>query len=301
MATTLARYPAAHAARLASRLAARLAFTLIELLVVIAIIAILIGLLLPAVQKVREAASRATCTNNVKQMSLATVHASDVNSGLLPPGVGLYPNTQPANNGSYASVFFHILPFIEQGNAYKASLQPNDPHGNNNPYPTYSPFWNVLNVRVKSYICPSDASNMEMAQNWNSGASSYAYNGQLIPVYWGGYKKYPAHITDGTSQTIAFTDQRATCTGFWPDWGPSVADSTWSQPTGPASMFRTQVIGTNCPFSDGSQYVPITPHTGGIVVGLADGSVRMVSPSVSPGTWWSAMTPSNNDVLGGDW
>src|SRR5690349_14679033 len=106
-------------------------FTLIELLVVIAIIAILIGLLLPAVQKVREAAARIKCTNNLKQISLATVNASDTHEGLMPPGDGLYPATQPVNLNSYASVFFHILPYVEQDNAYKATLQPNDPHGNN--------------------------------------------------------------------------------------------------------------------------------------------------------------------------
>ncbi len=280
-------------------------FTLIELLVVIAIIAILIGLLLPAVQKVREAAARMSCTNNLKQMSLGTINCSDTHQGLMPPGDGLYPSQTPSANNSYASVFYHILPFIEQDNAYKACLQPNDPHGNNvgpggAALPTYSPFWNVLNGTIKTYICPSDPSNVGNG-GWNSGLNSYAYNAQVFPVYWNGYNRYPASITDGTSNTIFFTEQRSTCDGFWPDWGPSIADASWPQPTGAAAIFLVQPPGTNCPFSGGQLYRAVSPHTGGINVGLGDGSVRFVASGTSPNTWWFALTPNRGETLGSDW
>jgi prepilin-type N-terminal cleavage/methylation domain-containing protein/prepilin-type processing-associated H-X9-DG protein len=273
-------------------------FTLIELLVVIAIIAVLIGLLLPAVQKVREAAARIQCSNNLKQISLATINCADNHAGMLPGANGLYPNPRQSPNNSYATVLFQILPYLEHANEYNSTLQPSDQTGQNNGFPTYCPYWNYLNANIKTYVCPSDPT-IGTANGWGAGPGSYGVNQQVMPFFWHGYNRYPAAIQDGTSNTIFFADKQAACNNPWYETGISFAAQDWT-PMGPGWYFAMapKPIG-NCNYPLSQQ--PISWHTGGINVGLGDGSVRNVSQGVTLTTWIYALTPAGGEVLGPDW
>ena len=146
--------------------APRSAFTLIELLVVIAIIAILIGLLLPAVQKVREAAARSSCQNNLKQLAIASHDYASANT-YLPPGY-LGALNPPDAFSNYAAQCVGpipvLLPYIEQGPIYNQIIAGVPPDFfspdklDTNGWWGYSGFWanNVWNAKIKTLLCPSD-------------------------------------------------------------------------------------------------------------------------------------------------
>jgi prepilin-type N-terminal cleavage/methylation domain-containing protein/prepilin-type processing-associated H-X9-DG protein len=157
------------------------AFTLIELLVVIAIIAVLIGLLLPAVQKVREAAARMSCTNNLKQIALASMNYESsygrfppgllisANSGTVSMGNTINPWEPPPDNGPFMGVLAFLLPYMEQDNIYRQIpsdlFNPNTTlsawaYGYGPPVSTdgnSTAALPIANAVVKSYQCPSDS------------------------------------------------------------------------------------------------------------------------------------------------
>ncbi|MCE9565133.1 MAG: DUF1559 domain-containing protein [Planctomycetes bacterium] len=203
----------------------RAAFTLIELLVVIAIIAILIGLLLPAVQKVRDAAARMKCQSNMKQLGIA-IHSYHDQSGVFPTLNEFLssPATRyvsPQGNEGRNTGLVNILPYIEQASVYTTMSQPGTyggiaitawgPVRDRTYYPPYL-------AKIPVFICPSNPPQNPIWGSSDFGARSYAHvvgdsiNGNYLNQTNRGVAslKAPkmASITDGTSNTI-FMAERA--------------------------------------------------------------------------------------------
>jgi prepilin-type N-terminal cleavage/methylation domain-containing protein/prepilin-type processing-associated H-X9-DG protein len=306
-------------------------FTLIELLVVIAITAVLIGLLLPAVQKVRAAANRMTCANNLKQIALAAHHDQDA-TGKFPTGVRL-----PVDVGGRptlgTNLWVELLPFFEQDNLYKKW----DYYDNRN---------NVAGGRnatqaqvIKILLCPSDPLpepvwelTTEAAPPWSwgfYGLSSYGGNAGKRSFHPGDPPDFPrmtrdgiffldssvrlTDITDGTSNTFLFGERFHHDPEFdrrLPDTFPTIAPlAGWGKWGYVAKGIANVTLSTPAPINyrvpPGGDYSAVedrlcafgSGHPGGANFAFADGSVRFVSDSTPLPTLQALSTRAGGEMV----
>jgi prepilin-type N-terminal cleavage/methylation domain-containing protein/prepilin-type processing-associated H-X9-DG protein len=305
----------------------RPAFTLIELLVVIAIIATLIALLVPAVQKVREAAARATCQNNLKQLGLALLNRHDVFHRFP---MGLVWNPANYYNPPRTGWNYSLFPYIEQENVYK-QLPPSA--ANQQWYPWWSPEATnpsgPTRVVIETWLCPSDDGALLNSQQWGvfSLGNYHAFFGGLnlggalaagpdqrsaMSVNFGARL---ADIVDGTSNTAvlgeylrsrgAGNDQRGMPWGDQPGYG-EIYTQLSPNSTSPDLIYVGWCDNkplNNLPCINGDSgpnntVAARSRHPGGVNVCLADGSVRFVFDTVDLLTVWRPLiTIGGSEVL----
>jgi prepilin-type N-terminal cleavage/methylation domain-containing protein/prepilin-type processing-associated H-X9-DG protein len=278
----------------------RSAFTLIELLVVIAIIAVLIALLLPAVQSAREAARRAQCINNLKQIGLAMHNYHDVNNAL--------PLGRTPQAGTYRpfSQFARILGYMEQKNVFDSvnfSLGSYDPAN-----------VTAAAATINGFLCPSDvAAQIPTGQvlpgyGW-AGINYRANEGTSVAMWYGADDT--SNVNNGTFQPgthplnsdDAYNQCRATDVRNLGNQGYSNVGAPWTYgyhsttsywhsgpPNSRSCMFPPSRIATTAN----------SRHAGGVNVGMADGSVKFVKSTVNVLTWRSLGTRNGGEIVSAD-
>lgn len=281
----------------------RTGFTLIELLVVIAIIAVLLGLLLPAVQKVREAANRLTCQNHLKQLGLGLHNFHDA--------LGRFPT---ANSPTFASALTLVLPYLEQGNAergYRYDLQPTDPLNDQ-----------IATLPMKLDRCPSmqPPPTPEAFPGWSSYAvclgSHFAWgplpdNGVIVrrdPAQPGAQGTRLTDVTDGTSSTLVAGEMGFQLRDYFFTSGVyngrlRGGNTQWvwgyaSYSFGSTQLMFNTTVGTP---EDRTQRLQSFrgDHTGGVNFLFGDGSVRLLTPTRTLTAYQALGTRAGGEVVSG--
>jgi prepilin-type N-terminal cleavage/methylation domain-containing protein/prepilin-type processing-associated H-X9-DG protein len=301
----------------------RRGFTLIELLVVIAIVGVLIGLLLPAVQKVREAANRIKCQNNLKQLALACHNFESARGGFPPVYL-------TANQPGWVTA---VLPYIEQDNL--ANLWPSglDPNGTNWQSPALTP---VVSTVIKLQVCPSspvggqvltltDSTGTTFTAATADYAAAASFNSTLYaqlyppgiadttaPMQVGALGKI-AGVMDGTSNTILLVEMSGRLWWYLPNKQRSTRTTNnprtygfgfWAHNNAHnISTFLADgsANGTACAVNCSNQFGIYSFHPSGANVAFADGSVRMLSNATSPRTLAALVTRAGGEVVNADY
>ena len=285
----------------------RAGFTIFELLVILAIIAILLGLLIPAIRKVNEAAERARKMNNLKQVLLATHSIHDV-YGQFPPASGTLGDVKDR------TISVHMLPFVEQLPLWQQIM-------NTKKVPT--------DVRISTYNVEKDPSTMDFARVQNYCANVRVFTDEGVNTQWDKVVKLKetmpcttrlaSTFTDGTSNTIAFATRYAAAEKVSEKGQSKTPCGYYDLPlanNGGSFFGATPMVGkASAASASGWQMMPTLAQVNcsatvgmahafdkaGILVGIADGSVRFVAPSISSQTWNYAMQPNDGNPLGADW